>query len=119
MSFCVLKEMGDMYMSQKNMKKFLLRLEQDEEVKSKFNKIMAFSDSKIGIFDKSDHMVENEVISLASTVGITLAMDDLIKNPIEQALADDQLNEVVGGRGEFTFRFDRYICDFCPNNETF
>jgi hypothetical protein len=115
-------------MSKENAIRFMMMKDKDEAIKSAFDAILSKCDGKILSKDDQDKVLREEVIPLAKKYGFDFTSDDLDKaqNAFVGRLSDEELDQIAGGKGQFTETFfgqihgliSTYTCDYAPDDQT-
>lgn len=116
-------------MSKENALRFMLLMDKDEELERNYGNIRVKYEDQHLSEEERDKIVLEEVIPLAKAAGFDLSLEDMkaLYKPVGRELADEELDEVVGGRGEFTITHQNtigitrftYYCELAPDNQTF
>lgn len=112
-------------MSKEQAIRFLLLTERDEELKSKYKGIVNKYEGKNLTEEEYEKIIPAEVIPLAKSLGFDFSAGDFreLLQPVKKQLTDEELDEAVGGRGQFSRQFApiefTYLCELAPDDETF
>jgi hypothetical protein len=93
-----------MKMSKENAIRFMMLIERDEEVKSKYDNIMGKLESKNLSHGDWDNVINEELIPFAKELGYEFSPEDMkeLEKPADGTLSDEELERVVGGRAQFS-----------------
>ncbi|HEX2926372.1 MAG TPA: hypothetical protein VHP38_08985 [Ruminiclostridium sp.] len=109
--------------------RFMMIVEKDKEIRIAFDSIMGKYEGKNLSKDEWDKVIQNEVIPFAKKYGYDFTPEDLaeLQKTAGGKMSDEELDRVVGGRGEFSQIDKGWIytmilttfCDFMPDDQTF
>ena len=110
-------------MSKEQAMRFMLLTEADEDLKREYRGIVNRYEVKNLTEQEQEKIILEEVIPLASSKGFDLSTEDFkeLLQPVKKQLIDAELDQAVGGRGQF---FDpvggyTFFCELTPDDETF
>ncbi len=103
----------------------MLIVNKDEELKGKYTSIVNKCESE-DLSDKEwDKVIQEELIPLAKATGFDISLEDFksLQKLTAKNLADDELEQIVGGMGKFVkyvYKIPSYLsCELAPNDQTF
>ncbi|HEX2926373.1 MAG TPA: hypothetical protein VHP38_08990 [Ruminiclostridium sp.] len=117
-------------MAKEDALRFMVIKEKDTEIKSAFDSLMGKYEGKNLSKDEWVKVIQKEVIPFANKYGYDFTSEDLAE--LQKAkMSDEELDQVVGGRGQFT-QTNTYqtmfgtisntytmACDLAPDDQTF
>ena len=110
-------------MSKEQAMRFMLLTEADEDLKREYRGIVNRYEVKNLTEQEQEKTILEEAIPLASSKGFDLSTEDFkeLLQPVKKQLIDAELDQAVGGRGQF---FDpvggyTFFCELTPDDETF
>ncbi|MGI6711838.1 MAG: hypothetical protein ACOX4L_03765 [Bacillota bacterium] len=112
-------------MSKEQAISFLLLTVRDEELKRKYKGILNKYEGKSLTEGEQKKIILEEVIPLAKSLGFDFSTEDFreLLQPVKKLLTDEELDEAVGGRGQFSEVYSilefTYTCELAPDDETF
>lgn len=108
-------------MSKEQAIRFMLHIERDEELKRKYQDIKNKYEEKNLTKEEQEKIIMEEVIPLAKSMNFDFCTGDFqeLLQPEKQQLNDEELDEVVGGSGQFISGNLKYSCEKIHNNEEF
>jgi hypothetical protein len=121
-------------MSKENALRFMIIKDKDESIKNAYDSVIGKHREKNLSEAEQDNVLREEIVSLAKQCGFDFTPQEMIdlKETAKGKLSDEELDEIVGGRGGFsrslsiTFDFPHLYnltattcCDSAPDDNTF
>ncbi len=116
-------------MSKDNFFRFIMLTDLDKDLKKKYEEIMDKCKFKTLTKGNWDKVIKEELIPLAKENGFEFSLEDMKEQekPTYGEISDDDLEQVAGGRAEYTHTYNfgkgdirkKYSCEFASDESTF
>jgi hypothetical protein len=112
---------GGKIMSKENAVRFMLIRNRNEKIKSEYDDILSKYQGKKLSEDEQENVM-NEICQLGEKYGLAFTLEDLkkLEDKADQALSEDELDEVNGGRGSLYSTPNTCVtCNYVKDDSTF